>query len=374
MAFELIITVDYELPADGLGDVRQHMVSPTEALMATCEAYGAKLTIMLEIGELWAFEDPRNSAFSRSIGYDPVEEIREQLEDAVRRGHDVQLHLHPHWLSATWVERRWNLDYQKYFLTSLDDDEMLSVVKRGKSDLESILRPIDPHYECIGFRAGHWATAPSKRYLSMLKKAGLKSDTSVFKWGCNSPSYDYRQAFSNIEAWYTDEIDINSASEQGSILEVPIATELSGFLGMLTPKRLRLFRRLYLGEDRRIQRALNVAGFKCGSQGAARSTLVIHQLIRFFGKHPKKLDYCKLTSTEMLSMLKRFVSASQELNTSLPIPLVLIGHSKQGHSKDLRLFLEGLRRKIPEEIRFATYRTFVRRYETVVGCGGGKNH
>ncbi len=375
MAFELIITLDYELPADGLGDVRRQMINPTRALIEACEEQGAKLTIMLEIGEFWAFDDPRNSAFKRSIGYDPAQEIRDQLTDAVQRGHDVQLHLHPHWLEAAWIQETWHLNYGCYYLTCLEDEEMVSVLKRGKTELESMLRPVHSDYECIGFRAGHWATAPSDRYLTALREAGLESDTSVFKWGSagnGALSYDYRHAFSNVEAWYSDPSDISLSSPEGSILEVPIATELSGILGMVTPKRLSLLRTLYLGEDRQIARSLHATHSGREAKSSFQLVGAIRKLKRLIGKHPKKLDFCKLTSREMLSMVERFVHESEAFDTSLPIPLVMIGHSKQGDSRDLRLFLEGLRRQIREDIGFSTYRSFVRTYESGVGRNGGE--
>jgi hypothetical protein len=162
--FALIPTVDYELPAHSEADVLRYIIQPTNALLDICQTYGAKLTTMLEIGELWAFENAENVGFKEHLGYDPAEKIRHQLVDAIQRGHDVQLHLHPQWLGAKWTQDAWQLDYSKYQLTALDYDEMVDVLRSGKEYLESLLGPHSDNYSCIGFPAGNWNTQPSSKY------------------------------------------------------------------------------------------------------------------------------------------------------------------------------------------------------------------
>ena len=109
--FVLIITIDYELPYDKRPDVRSHMIRPTNSLLNIVQKYGAKLTIMAEMAEIWAFEREENFGFNEYLGYDPSTEIRNQLEQAIRLGHDVQLHLHPQWLDARWGKNGWQLRF-----------------------------------------------------------------------------------------------------------------------------------------------------------------------------------------------------------------------------------------------------------------------
>ena len=115
----IILTLDYELPQNRYPDVRCYMLEPTLALLEACKAWGAPLTIMVEMGELWAWEKPENEGFRRSIGYDAASAVRDQLVSAVKSGHDVQLHLHPQWLKARWKDGTWQLDYSKYRLPLL---------------------------------------------------------------------------------------------------------------------------------------------------------------------------------------------------------------------------------------------------------------
>jgi hypothetical protein len=358
--FEFLISLDYELPAGGTGDVLQYIIEPTASLLQLCKSYGAKVTIMVEMGELWAFENTENAGFSRHLGYDSVNEIRSQLVGAIQQGHDVQLHLHPQWINARWNNAHWDLDYAHYKLSDFSDEEMVNLLRRGKQDLEIMLSPHCPDYQCVGFRAGHWNTEPSNRYLAALRAAGLKSDTSVFKWGYannSAVSYDYRTAESNVLAWYAREDDINRRSSGGGILEVPIATELTRFIRMLTPKRLWLARR-YLRENGQISAAVSEA-----KSGYVDSQGRIQKIQRLFGWHPRKLDFCKLTGKQMLAMIKKIVNQFENEDSVIPIPLMMIGHSKQvGVENGLRLVLGKLCEEFNGRIRFSTYRAFLDAY------------
>lgn len=358
--FHILITLDYELRAGGSGDVRRLMIEPTAKLLDACEEHGAKGTIMLEVAELWAFQKTSNAGYKDSLGYDPVVLIRQQLADAVRRGHDVQLQVHPQWMQARWESSRWNLDYAHYKLTDFDDAEMVSILRRGKEELENLLRPYCADYRCQGFRAGHWNTQPSHRFLTALKEAGLRSDTSVFKWGYAAnaaTAFDYRLAFSNVLAWYARADDINQPASEPTILEVPIATELVRCFRLLTPRRIRRGLR-FLREDREVISAVGEA------KGVnSYSGVVTNKLMQIFRQYPRKLDFCKLTAREMISSIETLMNQCRNYPNSLTIPLVLIGHSKEfDEAADLSKVLGTIARKFPGMVQFSTYRGFLRTY------------
>lgn len=371
MSFELIITLDYELPAGGEGDVRRQMIAPTAALLDLCEAHRARLTIMAEMGELWAFEDLANAAYGRALGYEPAHLVRGQLAGAVMRGHDVQLHLHPQWIGGRWAGGHWSLDYTHYRLTDFGLDEAARLLRRGKEDLEALLRPHHPGYACVGFRAGHWSTHPSDLYLAALAKAGLRSDASVFKWGFAESAaarFDYRAAFSNIRPWHAEPGDINRPAPNGrGLLVVPIATELRWPLALLTPSRLRLAGEI-LRESRRI--AASAAGQSRNEQPTRGGPGLFRKLTH---RRPVKLDFCKLGAGQMLAMVERLMEQEEPDQTAQdgpPIPLMMIGHSKQAApAKALGRFLDQAVGRFGERLRFSTYRQFVERYTAAEAAG-----
>lgn len=360
--FILVSTVDYELPAHREADVLRYIIQPTDTLLEIFQSYGAKLTIMVEIGELWAFENAKNAGFKEHLGYDPVKMIQHQLVDAVQNGHDVQLHLHPQWLGARWLKDVWELDYSKYQFTSLDFREMVDILRSGKEYLENLLGPHCDDYSCIGFRAGNWITQPSGKYLRALHEAGLKSDTSVFKWGyINTPSVylDYRDANSNIIPWLASWDDINIASRDGAILEFPIYAEPTSILGMFSMKRLRMAMS-YLLEDRR-----NVQAVKTSAISKENSRVrLLNKMRRIFSTYPKKLDFCKLTLKEMLQMVENLKIHCVEDPTEIFLPVVIsIGHSKEPISReDIDTFFGIVSKRFGDSLRFSTYREIVKEY------------
>ena len=116
----LILSVDYEIFGNGSGDVREHIVEPTHRMAATCEKHGVPLTVYFEVEEYLAFVRERNR-LTTTLGYDPAEAIRAQIVQLARRGHDIQLHLHPEWVGATLVGTKWNLRVEQRTVDSLFD-------------------------------------------------------------------------------------------------------------------------------------------------------------------------------------------------------------------------------------------------------------
>ena len=193
----LIITVDYELPNSNHVDVRRYMINPIYTLLDEFNSIGAKLTIMVEMAELLAMEKDENKGFIKFLGYSAPEEIRSQLKQVISLGHDVQLHVHPQWQNARWLNKGWVVDFSNYRLPDLEYNNMVNLLSICRKDLEKTLTPVCGDYTCVGIRAGHWNTQPSPKYIDALMEVGLISDSSVFKWGFrnnNFARFDYSDA------------------------------------------------------------------------------------------------------------------------------------------------------------------------------------
>ena len=91
----MILTLDYEIFGNGAGDVRRDVIEPTNRILDICDRHDARLTIMFEVAEYWAFQQ-YDRQLQEHLGYSPCSQMKAQVLDAIRRGHDVQLHLHPH--------------------------------------------------------------------------------------------------------------------------------------------------------------------------------------------------------------------------------------------------------------------------------------
>ena len=203
----VIFTLDYEIHGNGEGCPLELMVEPTRRMMDLFERHGAKLTIMADVAEILNFRGDQEQFGRDDCHYDA---IAEQLRDAVRRGHDVQLHLHASYFNARRENGRWQQDWSEYNFAGLPLERLNELVRIGKKYLETLLKPVNPRYECIAFRAANWSVSPSRNVVRALVQNGIGIDTSVFKHGRRDGivSFDYSAAPSEIEPWLVDENDI----------------------------------------------------------------------------------------------------------------------------------------------------------------------
>ena len=304
---KLMLTLDYEIYGNGEGDLDELVIKPTDRFLELSNDYHARVTIFPDVAEFLAM---KGIAKYRQA----IKRIENQLCDALRQGHDVQLHLHPQWFGAQYLSEKWMLNYQYYCMARLPIEKSIEFLNKGKAYLENLFKEINPSYRCCAFRAGNWCMMPSTNILKALRKVGIESDSSVFKWGKEKGShlyYDYSTAYSNVKPWFAQTENINNRTFiQNSILEFPIYTRKVLLCSLVSRKRLFL--------RRRQQKIISYSNRR--SRMKSRDWLDL-----IFGWHPKKFDFCKLTFSEMKSMLDQIVKYDQDGET---IPTCGIGHSK----------------------------------------------
>ena len=345
-----IFTLDYEIHGNGEGCPYALMVEPTERMMRQFEEYGAKLTIMADIAEILKFKE-----YAEEHGRDDYHyrEIAAQLQDAIRRGHDVQLHVHASYFNARYERGRWRQDWSEYNFAGLDPGRIKEIVRLGKDFLESLLQPVDSGYKCEVFRAANWAVSPSKHVVRGLVENGIKIDTSVFKYGRREGlvSFDYRNACSNLVPWRVDENDICACSDSGRLLEFPIYSENRWLGAFLTPERIyrvciSRLHRLKVGQAGGPPSPSEQASTRPGVNGATP---------RLMSRHAWKADFNQCTGRQLVAALRR--AEREHGSDKLGLPFVLIGHSKlftRFNQWSLRPFLAYVARQ-PERFRFARF-------------------
>src|SRR5262245_21790008 len=158
--YKVLFTSDYEIHGSGMGSPRELVVEPTTRMLDQFDRYGARLTIMADVGEILKFKEYADTTGDDRFFFG---DIVRQMERAVATGHDVQLHLHSSYFNATWDEQKgfWKQDWAEYDLASLGYERLKELVGKGKRFLEETLRPKKPDYECFAFRAANWSMHPS---------------------------------------------------------------------------------------------------------------------------------------------------------------------------------------------------------------------
>jgi SAM-dependent methyltransferase len=216
------LTVDYEtwqpqLPGVPL-DWETDALGPTARLLDVFDEGGATLTIFAELGEyLWLSENRPEVA----------ERMAHQWRDAVTRGHDVQLHLHPNWLPemAPQVEGgRWTWNMERSRAADYPGD-LTEAIARCKQALQDAIRPVKPDYEVVAFRAGTYEAQPFSRLYDALVANDIWCDSSVLP-GDSRPDrhYDYRHAYADHQPWFASRFDpqLKAPPSERAIVEVPV--------------------------------------------------------------------------------------------------------------------------------------------------------
>lgn len=222
---DLLLTLDYEGPGEGDGNIMTDVIEPTGRLMRICEGHGAKLTLFFEVGEYWAFCQAQAKGQLQHLAFDPGAEMRRQIQLAVKCGHDVQLHLHPQWLGFQVKGGAWKLDMSKVRLPALAADELKQVLAAGKETLECLLRPVRADYECFVFRAGNLCIQPETQILDTLASLGFRADSSVapgMSFRHNEVSYEFPDE--NRRPYWRILDSVTRPNGNGKMWEVPITT------------------------------------------------------------------------------------------------------------------------------------------------------
>ena len=226
----IILTIDYELFLGTItGDVQSCMYDPTEKLARLLADYQGKMTIFWDI--LHYYKLLEYQAQYPELKND-ISKIEAQILSLARQGHDIQLHLHPHWLDAVYEKKKWHFDYTRFRLHSLsqNDDQndintITGCIHISKKLLENLIRKVKPKYKVTTFRAGGYLVQPFSTLKDALLKndipidssvcPGLKNDNEIF-------SYDF-QNYPRLR-YYKFSEDPKKATSGGYFTEIPIQT------------------------------------------------------------------------------------------------------------------------------------------------------
>jgi hypothetical protein len=230
----ILYSADYEifLGKNYLSE-REVLLRPTSDLLATCREIGIHTTLFVDTCCMRRY---------RQLGlHDFPESAEEQIREAVSDGHDIQTHLHPHWL-ATDFHKSGNLfDPARFLLGRSSDDpgECLKIISRYLGDsrdyLSDLVRPVDRSYQCMAFRAGGYGLQPNAPIIvQALHDSGYTIDSSIVP-GLVSKTVvneiDYRDVPRRANYWLSARTDLSESSDdQDGVFEIPIASWRLSFL------------------------------------------------------------------------------------------------------------------------------------------------
>lgn len=220
---KIILSFDYEL-FFGIksGTVLNTLINPTNKLMDVmeeCDFRGDFFIDVLMIKYLKKNIDERSK--------EDLKLIENQLIDMVRRGHRIELHLHPHWFDAIYNgDGTWDFkEFSHYMLSAFNESEIIEMFVEGVNYLNSVGSKVIPDYKVCAFRAGGWAIQPFHILKNAFVSAGIKIDSSSAYGVYNllpDSHYDFRKAPQKSLYYFED--DVCKEVNNGQFIEVPIST------------------------------------------------------------------------------------------------------------------------------------------------------
>jgi len=324
---DLIITIDYELYGDGSGDVFETMINPTDDFLECCKKHQIRSTVFFEVIEYLKIKEEWEKGNAMGYRTNPAEAIKNQIIGAFREGHDIQLHIHPQWVNATYDEKGWRVDNRYWRLPQVpltpDDDFPLGLeelIKLGKKTIEDILVPVDSSYTCNIFRAGGFNIYPSDQIIPILRRNGFVADSSVFPGAYEQAglsSFDYRNISNNIPFWWIDNSVTEISPSSRDFVEIPVFAKKMIRIKKYDQNRIKIALRNKKSNLHKIKGKVSKE-----NQG------IFQKVGYFFKKEALTWDYCLFSTGKMNQYLKLAERIAAQSDSSFH-PFVLVGHSKE---------------------------------------------
>jgi peptidoglycan/xylan/chitin deacetylase (PgdA/CDA1 family) len=247
----LILSFDYEIYFDGTNEY-QNVLKNTKHILEICRKRNVKLVFFVDIYYLIKLREECLD--------DIADKVSGQLREIIYSGHEIQYHLHPHWVHAKYShsDNRWNYDPNEYSFSDL-------VNRYGKEFAYDCFRK---GFECIeeisgvkpiAFRAGGLSIDQSQKELcELMTRYKMKFDSSVMPGLVKTGRHidiDHREAPLKSSWLINPETGFLKDSAEGFIIELPVMTitkkELDPFRRISTSLKYRLLGKIpsYISDD-----------------------------------------------------------------------------------------------------------------------------
>lgn len=211
----ILLTYDYELFfGESSGSIEKCQIKPTNDLLNLAKGKEVFFTFFVDVGQLIAFEKYPELK-------DDLERLKEQINDIIESGHDVQLHIHPHWENAVYKNGNWEMNISGHYkLADHSEEEIKRIVVSYKRYLDQLIGR-----KTTVYRAGGWCIQPFELLAEVFKEEGLLFDSSVIP-GDFMETTEYAIDFRDApdKGKYNFENDVCVEEESGTFTEYPISS------------------------------------------------------------------------------------------------------------------------------------------------------
>jgi len=213
-----ILTLDYELFfGSRVGTPQTTIIATTNKLLDVLQRYDAKAVFFVDATYLARLKALKQDHSALQKDYDNVVGHIQYLE---AEGHQIQLHIHPHWFDSSYDGDVWQLDTHRYRLMDWSQEDAAMIISDSVSELNRHLK-----HKVFAFRAGGWCIQPFSHISRALEDNGITLDSTVFKNGralSDTHAFDFTTA-PDLTYW-SFENDPCETDDAGSFREIPISS------------------------------------------------------------------------------------------------------------------------------------------------------
>lgn len=194
------------------------MLEPTEELIRIASQHQSAFVFFVDAGFIFQLQHHRHISQCHS----DYEKVSAQLKQLDALGHEIALHVHPHWEDSRFENGKWNIDTRRYKLSDFSETEIENIIDKYHAALSAITGK-----RCTSFRAGGWCIQPFLKIKNALKKNGIYTESSVYKNGYHqftAQRYDFRKAPDKAEWNFED--DECTEIKNGTFTEAAITPDL----------------------------------------------------------------------------------------------------------------------------------------------------
>ena len=214
----VFITLDYELFfGKNSGTQYNSVIHPTNKLLEILNKHQVKASFFVDSGYLIKLKEFKNSNAELDKDY---QEITKQIKKLSEEGHDIQLHIHPHWEDSFFENGKWNINTERYRLEFFNQEEANVII----DNYTSVLKEYAIN-EIFTFRAGGWCIQPFEKFVPGFKKNNIYLDSTIYQNGKNnSKTHFFNFKNSPNKSYWRFENDPLKENINGFFHEIPISS------------------------------------------------------------------------------------------------------------------------------------------------------
>jgi hypothetical protein len=152
--------------------------------------------------------------------------VRAHIALIAEKGHEIALHVHPHWEDTHWANGRWRFENSRYRLSEFSSEDVLDIFRRYSACLQNVSGVAPTSY-----RAGGFCVEPFKDIARALEDIGITIDSSVVPGASlqdREKGFDFSSA-PDSAYWEFDEFP-SIPKTGGRFLQVPITPQKLPYL------------------------------------------------------------------------------------------------------------------------------------------------